>query len=228
VKRPRPGPRPSPPPTILQIRYPHDGDTLYTTELRVAWQCTWPEAEDPSFARVLLKNGVELQRIGPINYAGRGLSDSLNLFGRISGTDYQVMIEAYDWDIDRGAPVYAASVTSGFFTFVNQIITPDERYPVTVHDPAPGTYPIGTALHLVWQHFPRRRPDLLVRILLVRDSTEGGGQWTVADSLPSSPGEATWAIPDDIPPGDGYRIRIEQIGGSGADVSKRPFTITGA
>ena len=87
VKRPRPGPRPSPPPTILQIRHPHDGDTIYTTELRVAWQYTWPEAEDPSFTRVLLKNGVELQRIGPINYYPRDLSDSLNLFGRISGTE---------------------------------------------------------------------------------------------------------------------------------------------
>ncbi len=218
-------PPPLPEPAPIVIYEPIAGDTIYATALHVSWGCT-ADTEDPSFARILLKEGVELQRVGPVNYTGRPRADLLNLFGRMSGTDYTVKVELYDWNYDLEAPEYVTSATSGYFTFINQIIEADERYPVVVAEPVPGLYPTGSELEIYWHHHPTREPHLRVRVSLVRDSTEGGGEWTIDESRPSWPCWMTWTIPDDVPPGDGYRIRVEQTDGPGVDVSHRPFSIS--
>lgn len=92
---------------------------------------------DIAYTRILLKDGIELDRIGPINYAGRSLADPINLYGYLSGSDYQVKIELYSMDSD-GEPLLVSSATSDFFNLQNHddtVINCNYQHPLVVYAP---------------------------------------------------------------------------------------------
>ncbi len=108
----------------IVIRYPEDGDTIYTgshSELMVQWRCErCADIDDLSYTKVLLKGGEELQRIGPTHSGGdRSPTGRFNIYGCLSGSDYQVRIELNRWNYDTERPEMIASDTTENFTIMN-------------------------------------------------------------------------------------------------------------
>jgi len=219
----------------ISIRSPSAGDTIYTgdhNQLWVQWSCVdCEEPADLSYTRVLLKNGEELQRIGPI-HAGGDMSpmEWFNIFGYLSGADYQVQIELNRFNYDTERPEVIWTETTGNFSIINNTMGYlSDTNPVLLRTPSGfggASFAIGSTLEIMWSHSPERSTTHQLRLTLTRDSTEGGGEWPIAARIPSYPYTYDWVIPDDIPPGDGYRVLVERIDGAGSSNSYIPFSIT--
>jgi len=111
----------------IVILSPEAGDTVYTgshSQLWVQWHCDQcADIDDLSYTRVLLKNGVELQRIGP-THAGGDINPTawFNIFGYLSDSDYQVRIELNRMNYDTETPEMIASDTTGDITIINNTL----------------------------------------------------------------------------------------------------------
>jgi hypothetical protein len=111
----------------IVILSPEAGDTVYTgshSQLWVQWHCDQcADIDDLSYTRVLLKNGVELQRIGP-THAGGDINPTawFNIFGYLSDSDYQVRIELNRMNYDTETPEMIASDTTGNITIINNTL----------------------------------------------------------------------------------------------------------
>ena len=166
-----------------------------------------------------------------------------NVNGYASGDDYHVRVEAWSLDdtedgTEDGTELLASDNTE-FFTLMNMTFfkldirnmnrTGCSAYqPLVIISPnnASEVRVIGRPLSIVWCHYPDASPDQRIRLLLVRDIAFGGGEWEINSSIPSSPSQTTWVIPTLVPPGDGYRVRAEQIGGTGVATSLWTFSIS--
>lgn len=220
----------------ISIRSPDAGDTVYTgdtNQLWVQWQCERCDGiEDLSYTRVLLKNGEELQRIGPTHYSLLGGSpmEFFNIFRYLSGPDYQVTIELNRFNYDTEVPEMIDATTTGNFSIVNNTIGYlSDTNPLLLNAPSGhggASFAIGSTLEIIWTHSPPMSTTHRVRLTLTRDSTEGGGEWPIAARRPAYPSRYEWTIPADIPPGPGYRVLVERRDGTGASNSYLPFTIT--
>jgi hypothetical protein len=141
-------------------------------------------------------------------------------------------------DLDT-EPVFVTSATSDYFNVLNYFdftIDFGPHHPLVVYSPNGGTFRHGDALPIQWCNHPPFS-DIQLRVLLVRDSTSGGGEWIISESTWASPCGAIgdcdpdrdvdlyWTIPDTIPTGDGYRVLVEQIDGTGISLTVEPFTI---
>lgn len=220
---------------IISIRSPSAGDTIYTgdhSQLDVQWRCdSCDDPDELSYTRVLLKNGTELQRIGPIHAGGDMTPMALfSIFGYLSGSDYQVRIELNRYNYDTESPEMISLQTTGNFTIVNNTMDYlSDRNPLLLRTPSGfggASFAIGSSVEIMWSHSPERSTEHHVRLTLTRDSTEGGGEWPIVDSIPSYPYTYDWVIPDGIPAGAGYRVLIERVDGAGSSNSYLPFSIT--
>lgn len=219
----------------ISIRSPLAGDTIYTgdhSQLWVQWSCVdCDEPDDLSYTRILLKNGTELQRIGP-THAGGDMSpmEWFNIFGYLSGADYQVRIELNRYNYDTESPEMISSQTTGNFSIINNSTSYlSDTNPVLLRTPSGfggASFAVGSTLEIMWSHSPQRSTGHHLRLTLTRDSTDGGGEWPIVDSIPSYPYTYEWVIPDDVPPGSGYRVLVERVDGAGSSNSYLPFSIT--
>ncbi len=220
---------------IISIRSPSAGDTIYTgdhSQLNVQWRCdSCDDPDELSYTRVLLKNGTELQRIGP-THAGGDMTPMawFSIFGYLSGSDYQVRIELNRYNYETESPEMISSQTTGNFTIVNNSVDYlSDSNPLLLRTPSGfggASFAIGSSVEIMWSHSPQRSTEHHVRLTLTRDSTEGGGEWPIVDSIPSYPYTYDWVIPDGIPAGAGYRVLIERVDGAGSSNSYLPFSIT--
>lgn len=228
--------RPDPPSTpTIDIRYPRAGETFYTDPLNVQWSIGGYGLEaDTEYNEsiILLKNGVELQRVGPFNFAGRSRSQNLSMFGRLNGADYQAKVELYRLASGTTDRTLIHSQSTGYFSFINTIITETEAQPVIMRAPSGQhgeSYAAGSSIHLLWGCVSTwRTGDHPVRLSLVRDSTEGGGEWLIRESVNCATFELDWTIPVTVPPGSGYRILVQSLEGSAASATAYPFSIGAA
>jgi hypothetical protein len=216
----------------INVTSPREGQIVslrsYSLFLIMWYGCGFPDVT--SFTRILYKGSVELQRIGPDERPpppGRECcyDTNFNVTGYASGSDYHVRVEAWSPD---GTELLASDNTENF-TLLNMSYECSAYQPLVIFSPnnyASEVRVIGRPLSIAWCHYPDASPDQRIRLLLVRDTAFGGGEWEINSSIPSSPSQTTWVIPTLVPPGDGYRVRAEQIGGTGVATSVRTFSIS--
>jgi hypothetical protein len=230
LPEPAPGER-----NTISIRSPSAGDTIYTgdhNQLWVQWSCAHCDGpDDLSYTRVLLKNGEELQRIGP-THAGGDMSpmEWFSIFGYLSGSDYQVQIELNRFNSDTERPEMIWSETTGNFSIINNTMGYlSDTNPVLLRSPSGfggASFAVGSTLEITWSHAPERSTTHRLRLTLTRDATEGGGEWPIVGNISSYPYSYDWVIPDGVPPGAGYRVLVERVDGAGSSNSYIPFSIT--
>ena len=227
-------PWPPEPTYSISISRPVTGEA-YSINDGVPWlNIDWTSSHIPDgvcYTIILTKGGVELQRFGP-----QPDSDKRKIFnvnGYESGGDYSVRIEAHrDADNEEGiftpCEEFLASAETGHFTLNNTNWGCSEYYPLHVYEPGYSRDPqiIGEPLRIWWVSCFDSALHKRVRISLVREASHGGGEWEVASSMDASIDEITWVIPDDVPAGEGYRIRVEEIGGSAVAASTYTFSIS--
>jgi hypothetical protein len=226
---PRPPDTPPPPPTVL-VDWPRAGDTIFGDPMSVHWSVGGFEpGQENNEAIVLLKNGVELQRVGPFNFTGRTRRQTLSMFGRLNGADYQAKVELFRFNTATSERTLVHSHATGYFNYMSNILTESEAQPVIMHEPTGfhgEVYPAGSSIHVMWGCLSSwRTGSHPVRLTLVRDSTEGGGEWPIRDSINCATFELDWTIPVTVPPGAGYRILVQSLEGTGASTTRNPFSI---
>jgi hypothetical protein len=219
----------------INVTYPQSGQIVIFTSnfpyCHLSWSGWFPT--DALFTRILYKGSVELQRIGPdvlspdyYDLDFNAYVKYFNVNGYASGSDYHVRVEV--WSLD-GTELLASDNTENF-TLMNRSTECSTYQPLIIVSPnnyASEVRVIGRPLSIEWFHYPDASPDHRIRLLLVRDTAFGGGEWEINSSIPSSPSQTTWVIPTSVPPGDGYRVRAEQIGGTGVATSENTFSILG-
>jgi len=84
----------------------------------------------------------------------------------------------------------------------------------------------GDRLEIRWCLQPLQNTLPHLTIELVRDSLDGGSRWTIAENIQTAPESFVWTVPEPIPAGPGYRIRLEASGLEAASVSNYPFRIS--
>lgn len=217
----------------INVTYPHGQIVIFTSNspyCHLSWSGWFPT--DALFTRILYKGSVELQRIGPdvlspdyYDLDFNAYVKYFNVNGYASGSDYHVRVEV--WSLD-GTELLASDNTENF-TLMNRSTECSTYQPLIIVSPNNSQSEvrvIGRPLSIEWFHYPDASPDHRIRLLLVRDTAFGGGEWEINSSIPSFPCQTTWVIPTSVPPGDGYRVRAEQIGGTGVATSERTFSIS--
>lgn len=220
-----------------EIISPHDGETFFLQQdLQLVWQST-----DGDLTRLqLLKDDQTVFETTVVSPNGTQhsyrIADSFQRF--VSGNDYQVRVETYvrsqGASLEGGeSPRKLSSDATGYITLVNNWRAPNgdacsQDLPLNLLTPSlpDRVYAPGQRLDIRWcaQLSKDDAPQLLT-IELVRDSLNGGGCWPVRSGLNASVQATEWTVPKDLPPGDGYRIRIAVPNSSHVSVSDYPFTI---
>jgi hypothetical protein len=234
----------APPPTerrtSVELRRPDGGDEIFINSdgFNSVYVQFWIDHAVDSFPHhsmnytlILLKGGEEVKSIGPthISHLPEGTPrDTIPLNPRtLSGSDYQVKLELHGLNEDTGSRELIDSDITGNFSVINsRVDTHSDGMPLILRRPGNNdSFAIGSTLEIQWSHLPRPT-DHEVRLTLTRDSTEGGGEWPIAANVPADDFSYDWIIPDDIPPGPGYRVLIERMDGSAKSNSSLPFRIT--